>query len=83
MTQAHAPIQHSWLQLHRAAVALTLAVVVILGAWAAVNALGGPTSAGQANPVVSTAEQATRAFVQAEAVVTPAERATRAYQHSH
>lgn len=82
MTHAHAPSSASWLQLHRAAVAMALVVAVILGAWAAATALrSAPTTAGAA--AGSSAEQVTRDYVKSTGLVTPAERATRAYQRGH
>ena len=83
MTHAHAPSTASWLQLHRAAVAMALAVVIILGAWAAANVLRDTAAPVGGTPLVTAAEQATRAYVQSAGLVTPAERMTRAYQNNH
>jgi hypothetical protein len=44
--------------------------------------LRGAATPSSGTPLVTTAEQATRAYVQSVGLVTPAERATRAYQHS-
>ena len=82
MTHAHAPSTASWLQLHRAAVAMALAVLIILSTWGVTTALRDTAAVSTGTPLVTAAEQATRAYVQSVGLVTPAERAVRAYQHS-